>query len=693
MKTILSILLIAGSFSLYSQEETAAGDSLVAYQSLLAQARSFGDSVVIRWAPETASAWQKTNYYGYKVSRADITEGADSFAYVTLADTIKPMSLLSWQSGMSPTADADYAAIAMQCIYGETGSEIPLHLNTFKLKRDLLNSRFGFTLFAADVDRKAADYSGLRFVDYQVEEGREYLYKISHLVPDSILTMAPTLQYVATDSLYLPKPLQIQKSEDENVITLLWDRETAKQDFTAYFIERSKDGRDYEPLHKVPYIQGYDKQRTFYNSTYTYTDSIGANYDPFFYRVAGITMFGNRSDWSKPIKAQGVDKTPPNAATGVTASLANKNTAVISWTNNSDAREVKKTNVYYSFDQENGYFNLTPGGLAADVDNYEHKDVNIYLKHFYKIETIDTAGNSAFSAPYRMLIRDTFPPSMPTGLSGRIDTNGIVTLTWNLNPELDLMGYKIFYANEEGHEFSLVTGHAVADTAYRDSITLKTYTRNIYYKVIALDQSFNYSDHSATLKLVRPDILPPSSPIINDYEVRDNGIYIAWARSESEDLERHELARRNDGDDWELVATFYDETNEYLDTLMSPNTTYDYKVVAVDSSGLHSMVIRPVRLKSHKSKIPPIYNFNVSVDNKTGQANLTWLHEFSSDIKFVIYKEIDDSGYNLLKVNNASKTDLFDKNIQKGKSYNYAVKVMHEDGRKSKFSRVVSINL
>ncbi len=38
------------------------------------------------------------------------------------------------------------------------------------------------------------------------------------------------------------------------------------------------------------------------------------------------------------------------------------------------------------------------------------------------------------------------PPAVPSGLKAVVDSNGVVTLTWNKNSERDLMGYKIYRA-------------------------------------------------------------------------------------------------------------------------------------------------------------------------------------------------------------------------------------------------------
>lgn len=133
--------------------------------------------------------------------------------------------------------------------------------------------------------------------------------------------------------------------------------------------------------------------------------------------------------------------------------------------------------------------------------------------NYYIVSAMDTAGNAAPSVPAYVIMTDTIPPDKPKGLFGKIDSSGIVHLTWKLGNEKDLMGYLVYAANDLKHTFVPVTKDFIADSTFTDSITLKTLTREIYYEIVAFDKNRNPSHYSDALELKRPDKIAPVAPV------------------------------------------------------------------------------------------------------------------------------------------------------------------------------------
>src|SRR5690606_23446119 len=125
---------------------------------------------------------------------------------------------------------------------------------------------------------------------------------------------------------------------------------------------------------------------------------------------------------------------------------------------------------------------------------------------------VDTAGNASYSTIIRGYLRDTVAPNPPTGLEGTIDSNGIVRLSWNPNSEADLDGYYVYFSNQEDHFFANLTGFPLKSPAYLDTITLKSFTEEIFYRVTAIDHLGHISKFSETLLLHKPDTLAPFPP-------------------------------------------------------------------------------------------------------------------------------------------------------------------------------------
>src|SRR5689334_14708717 len=71
MKTILFFLFFLFSQNaIFSQKNNAP----VLRSGISVIARAYGDSIVLRWAPQQAWAWHKLNIIGYRIERIDISE-------------------------------------------------------------------------------------------------------------------------------------------------------------------------------------------------------------------------------------------------------------------------------------------------------------------------------------------------------------------------------------------------------------------------------------------------------------------------------------------------------------------------------------------------------------------------------------------------------------------------------------------
>ena len=107
------------------------------------------------------------------------------------------------------------------------------------------------------------------------------------------------------------------------------------------------------------------------------------------------------------------------------------------------------------------------------------------------------------------------------------------------------------------------------------------------------------SGFSETAVVERPDNIPPSAPVFKTIRATTKAVLLAWAFSSSGDIQKHELLRSNAVKaDWIVLETIDFLNSEtlgaYQDSLAEKGISYDYKLVAIDDSGLRatSKVIR-----------------------------------------------------------------------------------------------------
>lgn len=237
-------------------------------------AKVYGDSIVLRWAPDAPGAWTTANQFGYAIERTEVpaTGTFDPASYQRLNSTpIKPWPLDKWAAIAGKTSENSMAAIAAQALYGKSFTSTG---TSFVQMADEYANRWSFALLAADMNPPTATALGLRFVDKTAIKGSVYIYRVLCLADSSVYKIEPGYFVVNTaDVIQIPQPLISKATEMENAIQLEWDRAYHEKAFSAYWIERSDDkGKTFKRLTKVPFLNPQNELRE-QSSVILYTDS------------------------------------------------------------------------------------------------------------------------------------------------------------------------------------------------------------------------------------------------------------------------------------------------------------------------------------------------------------------------------------------------------------------------------------
>ena len=109
-----------------------------------------------------------------------------------------------------------------------------------------------------------------------------------------------------------------------------------------------------------------------------------------------------------------------------------------------------------------------------------------------------TTLESSDSDPLILKPADTFPPSVPQGVVAAAVENSESTppsqeidLSWSINSEQDLAGYRVYRSEREGEKGPLVTQDLLLSPAYRD--TSVAFGHRYWFSVTAVDLSGNES--------------------------------------------------------------------------------------------------------------------------------------------------------------------------------------------------------
>ncbi len=144
--------------------------------------------------------------------------------------------------------------------------------------------------------------------------------------------------------------------------------------------------------------------------------------------------------------------------------------------------------------------------LVANSDTASYRDTQFDFgkTYIYVVRTAITAGGNPLesddSDPLILSAVDTFPPSVPQGVVAALTSaDGVsspeVDLSWSINSETDLAGYRVYRSEQQDDKGQLLIPDLLLSPAYRDTSVRPEHT--YWYRVTAVDRAGNESAPSA----------------------------------------------------------------------------------------------------------------------------------------------------------------------------------------------------
>lgn len=681
MKELVLLLLLT---SVLRAQDTA---------SVKVIARSMPNKILLRWAVDEPLAWKKANEAGFWIQRATISRNGKAVVPIEriqlVAQPLKPKPLGEWE--VLALQDQNVAILA-QALYGDTFEVSPpgSQMNAVYAINDELEQRFTIALVAAEQNYEASKLAGWAIEDPSVMAGEKYVYSVSVANPAQISIPINSGTVYASTDLYeaLPEPIGLAGVFTDQKVTLSWNFNLLQHVYTNYHIERSKDGISYEQLNGVPIFSAQqDKESS--DITMFYMDSIPNNTN-FYYRVIGKTAFGETGPSSKIVHGK-AKETLGFVPRIYQKELSTDNKVLVRWEFKEEGnRLIDKFQLRKS--------NSNQGPFSTVVDNIPIKAREITYEGLDRVNyfTIVAVGkNGAESESYTSLVQpvDSVPPSPPIGLKGAIDTTGVVTLSWSKNLEEDLGGYRIYRSYNPQAEFSEITQRTLKQENYTDKVATANLNKKVYYKILAEDQRFNRSQFSKVLVMDKPDHTPPSSPILNNYEVTTDGIKLFWTPSSSVDVAFHKVYRKKESAQETLWEKLHESNSikdsTFFDSTVEERSFYRYTVVAADSVGLESRPAKPIKVIWNGRTIKKEdIRFSGTVNRELRFINLTWRVKDFDVVEFRLYKGTEGKGLKLYKTLEGSAKGYNDVDLEINSDFLYGLQVIQNGGGTSKLKKI-----
>ena len=692
-------------------------------------ARTYGDSIVLRWAPEDYVSWQYLNAVGVNIYRMPVLDGKNKdaqFRIDTLAFQLKPATLEKWRS-LYPESDS-VAMIAMGSLYSEGGftqdqsrhgeGEMGALLDVY----DDQQFRFGMAVLASEWRKDVAENLAMRFVDKNVKKGGKYQYIVRPTEFDSTGNLQFRVGYIEEieNKKYVPEPYEAVMGDSVvgiNQIRIWWEQTDR---FSSFDIHRRAMGEsEWTKLNDNPFImmrdfndQGLDN---FIN------DNVPGP-GTYEYRISGYDAFGDYVSAKNYHVATMPDLEAPRPPTLKYIVIDRRNPDDLSKDVYADFHFSKDTMevdfvgykiLYYQRsrdDRQAEWKELTPELIPVN-DTVWTVNVSDLTSSQVTVAAYDSAQNVSYSMTHIMRVTDLAAPDAPENFRYEIVDNqaGTVRLSWTA-PSLDVDYYELAFANDTTHEFMLrqIPGDSLLrDTTFVDTLAVDVNQKYIYYKVRAVDYATNEGAYTAPLQVIRPSMIQPAVPHIDSVWVDQvKGIRMRWACSNEQQISHHVLRRRlANAKTWTVIGVYNGdslrEAGNMVDVMDIPEyvrrNRYEYAMESFSYAGISSglSLVYSTRFEGERIFKWPIKLIG-DYDEKEKKTKIAWETDTNLPYKgewyFCVYRKgPKDKRHQFLMSVRPDERVFQDHLLSAGQSAEYFVRIRYKDGRLTTDSNIIVV--
>ncbi len=315
----------------------------------------------------------------------------------------------------------------------------------------------------------------------------------------------------------------------------------------------------------------------------------------------------------------------------------------------------------------------------------------------YRVEVVDASGCISQSSVSGGTFQNTIVPAIPLFDTMSVDDNNTALMSWNISPSIDVEGYVIYKFN--GASWIPVDSVLGINSTSYNYLSSNAGFNSEQYRLAAYDSCGNISPLGAVYSTIH---LTATADICNRSATLNWTDYLTFNTG----LSNFRIFQATAGaaGPYTLIGNVTAGVLTYIVSGLAPNTTYYYKIEAVDVSGTKTASSNRITFYS-ATPIPPrfLYLRKVSVLDPPNQVNLTCHIDVAAPARrFKIMRSLDTVAANYIQVGTIppSKTSpiLFTDNkvLTDNNSYYYKVISVDScgyDGMQSNVSRTMLLSI
>lgn len=528
------------------------------------------------------------------------------------------------------------------------------------------------------------DVEATSFVDSGLASGTTYFYRVrvfdgNNHTSDSNIASGATYANLPPTAVNI---LSIEPPDNINFtsLTVTWTVNN-DDDFDRYEIYRATTSDFNNPT----YVTGIGA-----NGTTTYTNGSLEPNTTYFYRVDVVDT--QEATSSSPIESgttnADLPPTPVNLIS-VTTPTGTSDQLRLSWLANTDA-DFAAYEIRRSPNQDMS--DMVTIEVVNDQQTTQYLDTGLMQNttYYYRVDAYDaadqfTAGNVASGSTGVNV------PPTPVALAQafNITANG-ATFNWTVNNDADFDYYALYRdtvpnVTDQSYEVALFTDRL--ETSYRDE-TLDENT-TYYFRVFVVDQQ-GASSGSNTVSLTTLDGFPTAVTLLSvtPPSNTDDQLQIFWLTNTDSDFEAYHLLRATNLSMTQNLTTVTvisdQQTNAFLDTALSPSTTYYYRIDVYDESG-HSTPGNVLSGTTGGNIPPSAVVLSEPFDILPTSVTLNWSVNNDPDFaRYTLYRaltpNVTEQSQQVTVITESLETTFVDENLNQNTTYYYRVFVADQLG-------------
>ncbi len=272
---------------------------------------------------------------------------------------------------------------------------------------------------------------------------------------------------------------------------------------------------------------------------------------------------------------------PPAAPTGVaiTQPVTSTTQLGLTWTDaatNEDNYAVEKS-------EDGGGFTTIAGSLAANSNAYTATGLSANRSYAFRVTARNTGGSNSATSGAALTLPDAPTLQNPTR-PGIPDGRTTLNVAWNNPGGSGALTYDLDYSTDATFATGTTTVTGLSGTSYSNN-TLTPATR-YYFRVRAKNASGSSGNSNATNEITLPN--PPADPSglsATAVVATTDKINLTWTDAATNETGYEVWRSTNDNTNFGKIADLGANSTSYQSGGLASNTTYFYKVRAVNSGG------------------------------------------------------------------------------------------------------------